>query len=66
MRLTTQLLLLPSLRMCGAIPPLPQYAFMMFIGTTLPFYSDNGKSIVHLRTGHEGPEGMRGIAVLFP
>jgi hypothetical protein len=49
--------------MSGAILPLPQYVFMMFIGTTLPFYSDRGKSIVHLRTG---PEGMRGIAVLSP
>jgi hypothetical protein len=52
--------------MSGAIPPLPQYAFMMFIGTTLPFYSDEGKSEVHLRTGHEGPEGSRGMAVLSP
>jgi hypothetical protein len=27
-KLTTQLHLVPRSRMCGAIPPLPQYAFM--------------------------------------
>jgi len=52
--------------MSGAIPPLPQYAFMMFIGTTLPSYNDEGESKVHLRTGHEDSDGSRGITVLFP
>jgi hypothetical protein len=52
--------------MSGAILPLLQYASIMFIGTTLPFYNDEGKSKVNPRTGHEGPEGSRGIAVLFP
>jgi len=57
--------LLPRLRMSGAILPLPQYAFMMFTGTTLPFYNDKGRSKVHLRTGHAGPEGSTDIAILL-
>jgi hypothetical protein len=39
MRLTMHLHLLPRLRMSGATLPLPQYAVMMFIRTTLPFFT---------------------------
>jgi hypothetical protein len=37
MRLNIHLHLSPRLRMIGDIPPLPIYAFMACMGTTLPF-----------------------------
>lgn len=36
MRLTTHLYLVPNLRMTGAVPQLPLFAFMACIGTNLP------------------------------
>jgi len=42
MKLNTHLYLMPRSRMCGAVPPLPQYVFMAWYivkhGDTLTFY----------------------------
>jgi hypothetical protein len=37
MRLTIHFHLAPRLRMSGAAPPLRLYAFMVYVGRTLPF-----------------------------
>jgi hypothetical protein len=49
MKLTTDLHVVPRLRMNGAVPPLPFYAFMSWTGTTLIGHLEGKKQMNNVK-----------------